>query len=87
MFAILHFFTLNTTNKPLALYLALDVSKSMAGEKLKMAKEVITKLIDRLSEEIAEHIDNDIIDRLRNAGWEYERTVQELNQDIPTMRG
>ena len=43
--------------------------------------------IDRLSEEIAEHIDNDIIDRLRNAGWEYERTVQELNQDIPTMRG
>lgn len=43
--------------------------------------------IDRLSEEIAEHIDNDIIDRLRNAAREYERTVQELNEDIPTMRG
>ena len=43
--------------------------------------------IDRLSEEIAEHIDNDIINRLRNAAREYDRTVQELNQDIPTMRG
>lgn len=45
--------------------------------------------IDRLSEQIAEYIDNDIIDRLRRAGREYDRTLQEPEEiaDIPTMRG
>lgn len=42
--------------------------------------------IDRMSEQITEYIDNDVIDRLRRAGREYDITVQEIDEDTPTMR-
>lgn len=40
---------ISAPDKPLALFFALDVSKSMSGDRLNKAKDIIRKLINRLS--------------------------------------